>query len=84
MKRVKVARADPTGQQIEDVIIEITQKLPDFDDQESAARYYDAQAQIIAAALQDSLPQATFERLVAELLHRAAGIYRRGTGAVGG
>jgi len=76
--RVCVAKADSLDPfvEIEDTIIEITDELPKFDDEGKAAWYYDYQATRIATALQNSLPQATFERLIVELLRRMAGVYR--------
>jgi len=76
--RVRVAKHDPLRESLEadDTVIEITESIPDFASMLEASRWYDEQAAKIAIALQYALPQATFERLVAELLRRAATVYR--------
>ncbi len=76
--RVRVAKYDPLREDLEadDTIIEITEPIPEFTSLSEASRWYDEQAMKVADALQYGLPQATFERLVAELVHRAAGVYK--------
>jgi len=76
--QIRVAKYDPLREDLEadDTVIEITESIPDFASTLEASRWYDEQAAKIAIALQYGLPRATFERLVAELLRRAATVYR--------
>ena len=76
--RVRVAKYDPLreGLEADDTVIEITESIPEFASTLEASRWYDEQAMRLADALQYGLPRATFERLVAELVCRTAGLYK--------
>jgi hypothetical protein len=82
MKTIKIAKFDPLHQETaEDTVISITEDNPglsnnDHRSMKDMAVYYEDQADLIADALYNSLPQGTFDRLVIKLLQHKTSLYR--------
>ncbi len=79
MTTIKVAKFDPLHNKVaEDTVISITESLPEYRKgtiQDTLA-YYENQADMIADALFNSLPQGTFDRLLIKLMQRKTSLYR--------
>jgi hypothetical protein len=82
MKDTTVAKASPIGDiQIDDVVIRIVGKVPDFAHSTAlpwegeVAAFYDAQAGKIVEALL-SLPGGTLDRVLAKLISRSVSLHR--------
>jgi len=79
MKKIFLAKADPLGEQkIEDTVINITREISDFThlrELEVFRNFYNDQANGLADALFDSLPQGTFDRLLIALMKRKTSLY---------
>ena len=76
---ITVCKADPRDEQeVPDVTIHITGKLPAVgaDTLEDLGKMYDAQADLLVAALWCSLPQAIRWRLLSLLMGKHAEYYR--------
>lgn len=81
MNEVKVAKFDPLqNQTAEDTVISIAEDYPislnnDRTTEELVA-YYENQAELIADALFNSLPQGTCDRLLIKLMQHKTSLYR--------
>ena len=77
MKEITLYKFDPLdGQVSEDLAIFISEKLPAFPNFVDAAHVYQEQAGRLAMALYMHLPQATFDRLLVELMVYKVSVYR--------
>ena len=81
MKRIVVYKADAITDrlpEVEDCVIEISEKLPEFTALTLAEiqNRYANEAMLIADALFDHLPQGIFEPLLVEMMRRRISIYR--------
>lgn len=86
MKRIIVYKADALtdrSPQVEDCIIEISEKLPEHRTLTLAEieNYYANEAMLIADALFDHLPQGIFEPLLVEMMKRRISLYRGVSGS---
>ena len=88
MKKLTIYKAAPIGSDesfvIPDVVIQITgniETVTEKADLKITEAIYDKEAESIASALQNSLPQGIFYRLTAKMIERTAGAYigRAGT-----
>ncbi len=83
MKEITVAKFEPLrGQVAEDTVIRITGKVPDTKEYgdgkewfENVNKWYEGQAEAIADALFNSLPQGTFDRLWVAIMKRKMSLY---------
>ena len=82
MKKLNIYKAAPIGTDegfcIEDVVIQISGNIEtviEKADLKVAEAIYDKEAESIASALQNSLPQGIFYRLTAKMIERTAGAY---------
>lgn len=76
MKTIRAAHFDPLGgTETDGIIIEITEKLPELKTLSEADAFHNDQAAAIVAALYETLPQATLNRVVVELMKRIVGHY---------
>lgn len=83
MKEIVVAKFDPIyGQEAEDTVIKITDKIPDTSELgggiqwfENMRKFYDKEAEAIADTLFNSLPQGTFDRLWVAIMRRKMSLY---------
>lgn len=81
MKTIKICKADPVGdQKIEDVAINISEKLPNFfikdDWKHKYNMFYEKEAEELFDALINSLPGATIDRLLINLLKHKASLFK--------
>ncbi|HUU41425.1 MAG TPA: hypothetical protein VMW42_10835 [Desulfatiglandales bacterium] len=80
MKEISLYKFSPLADQVaEDTIIRIDQDLPAFPhhmDSEDTTWFYQNQAEILANALLDVLPQGIIEPLIIEFLKRRISLYR--------
>lgn len=81
---MKVFVADPVAdQQIPDLEIVGDAPIPGLESLKELENLFDEQASAIAAALHDSLPQGTWDRLIAEMVRlHASMLIRLPEGAV--
>lgn len=79
MKEIVVAKFEPLHEHVaEDTIIKVTGKVPDFPIDsffENGRKFYDDQAEAIADALYNSLPQGTFDRLWVAIMRKKMSLY---------
>jgi len=76
MKIVKCSIANPLNDtEAKKAIIELTHGLPKTNSLPETERYFDEQAQEIANALFEALPQGTFDRLVIALMSKKMSLY---------
>lgn len=77
MKTIELHTASPLGKtDVKRVRILICEVVPDLPSLDAARSLYDAEASLLAAALTDSLPQGTLDRLLIALMERCASLYR--------
>ncbi len=82
MTTIKVAKFDPLHNKVaEDTIISITEALPAIISKcimpiEEVEEYFEAQADQIADALFNSLPQGTLDRLHIKLMQHKTSLYQ--------
>ena len=70
---VEVCKAEPVGstKKVEDILIHIGLKLPGLHmDLKEIMKFYDEEAQKIADALFDHLPQGTMDRVLYKIMER--------------
>ena len=76
MKIVKCSIANPLNDtEAKKAIIELTHKLPKTNSLPEVERYFDKQAQEVANALFEALPQGTFDRLIIALTSKRMSLY---------
>lgn len=72
-KMIVVSKANPVhGNEIEPVVIEVSNKLPQFARSEDVAAWFLGDAQLIENALHQSLPGGTYDRLLGLFVQRKA------------
>lgn len=85
MKNIRVAKASPTHEPVEDVsiLIDYAVAIPEFvpytlqdNYQERMKKFYMEQAELIVDGLTQALPRGTLERILYLLLVRQASIQR--------
>jgi len=78
MKTIRVSKFDPFDFQVsEGATIVIDDQLPtSAKDLGEVQDFYAEQARLIATTLFDTLPQGTFDRLLAEIIKIKASLYR--------
>lgn len=80
MKEIRLVKFDPLScQEAEDTVIRIIDEIPEFQYNkglESIEGYYNDQADKLADALFNSLPQGTLDRLFIVLMKRKVSLYR--------
>ena len=67
MKAERLAKSDPPAARIE-----IRGKVPRTDSLEEIGRFFEKDAELIAGILIESLPQGTYDRLLALMMSKAA------------
>jgi len=67
MKAERLAKSDPPAARIE-----IRGKVPRTDSLEEIGRFFEKDAELIAGILIESLPQGTYDRLLALMMRKAA------------
>lgn len=79
MKEIRIMKADQIGgKEVKPVTLVIDDTLPDFSakDSEPIEEAYNYDAELLAGALFQSLPQGTMERLIIKLLKLKVSVYR--------
>ena len=76
--KIKLNKADPLGgDEIPDVLIDISNPLPDcmIKSLEDVKKQFDEQAELLEQALYSVLPQGTYDRLAIKLMSRKVSLY---------
>lgn len=75
--KIKLNKADPLGgDEIPDVLIDISGALPESMGMEDAEKHYEEQATLLENALNSVLPQGIFDRLIIKLFARKVSLCR--------
>lgn len=62
-------------------VIQMVRPIPEFKTLDAAKAYYDTEADMVAKALFEALPQGTLDRIMLHLMKRQLSCYRGVTGS---
>lgn len=75
---IAISKADPvvSGENIRGVVISVDRDLRQFNSLDDAREFYENEAAMLENALYSSLPQATYDKLLAKMFQRRASLFR--------